>query len=645
MLEISSKQRHQRMRAENPWWAGGEIRDDYRNLKPRAYFERFARLVEETSVHRAVVLMGPRRVGKTVLLHHVIERLLDSEEYKARDIGYISLDHPLYTRLSIEDAAVEIRKASRNPGGPRMLILDEIQYLADWKRHLKAFVDAHPSVKCVVSGSAAAALRLKSVESGAGRFTDFLLPPLTFHEFLDLQGIEGLVEHEEPDGPYAVNDIEELNRHFVDYVNFGGYPEAVSSPAIRSDPARYIGTDIVEKVLLRDLPSLYGIQDVQELNALFMTLAYNTAEEVSLEALSRQSGVTKPTLRRYLEFLEASFLIKVIHRIDDNARSFKRATRFKAYVTTPALHCALFGPVAEDDPEMGPLAETAVFAQWFHSETHRSLRYARWQGGEVDLVHLDRRQRPDWGVEVKWSDGYLQRSGELSGLTRFTSRHPRVTPYATTRTHRRIGAPWLGEGRLDFIPTSLYCYMVGENAIRDPSPDAPWIALPDDSTTDTKEMEMAHIMNTAEAEAGRTLLETMEAGTKGEAVDPEAIERIVKRAIRTLNRTATPGKIPTNITIVWRAAIGRACAMLRDGPWAGSGTLAAAPEGSDICIEAAGMTVLEKLAEELNKVEQDPGQTVREALDVGLKAYAGKNDGGRRLLEEASHTLMGQSIR
>ena len=85
--------------------------------------------------------------------------------------------------------------------------------------------------------------------------------------------------------------------------------------------------------------------------------------------------------------------------------------------------------------------------------------------------------------------------------------------------------------------------------------------------------------------------------------------------------------------------------MLRDGPWAGSGTLAAAPEGSDICIEAAGMTVLEKLAEELNKVEQDPGQTVREALDVGLKAYAGKNDGGRRLLEEASHTLMGQSIR
>lgn len=489
MREISSELRQQRIRAENPWWAGDGIRDDYRKLKPRAHFERFARLVEETSVRRAVVLMGPRRVGKTVLLHHVIRRLLDRGEYKPRNIGYVSIDHPLYTRLSFEKTADEVRRTSRGPEGPRMLIVDEIQYLPDWERHLKAFVDSYPTIKCVVSGSAAAALRLKSTESGAGRFTDFLLPPLSFHEYLDLQDIKGLVEHEEPDGPYTVDDIEKLNRHFVDYVNFGGYPEAVSSPSIHSDPARYIGTDIVEKVLLRDLPSLYGIQDVQELNALFMTLAYNTAGEVSLEALSRQSGVTKPTLRRYLEYLEASFLIKVVHRIDRNARRFKRATRFKVYLTTPALHCALFGPVAEDDPEMGPLAETAVFAQWFHSAIHRSLCYARWQDAEVDLVHLDRRQKPDWCVEVKWSDGYLRRSAELSGLEELTNRHPGVTPLATTRTVMEAGVPWLGEGRLDFVPTSLYCYVVGDNAIRDPSPEAPWVALPGNPAAGSEEGE------------------------------------------------------------------------------------------------------------------------------------------------------------
>ena len=95
-------------------------------------------------------------------------------------------------------------------------------------------------------------------------------------------------------------------------------------------------------------------------------------------------------------------------------------------------------------------------------------------------------------------------------------------------------------------------------------------------------MMKVHVMNTAEANAGRTLLETMEAGTKGEAVDQQAVDRIVMRAIRTLNRTAAPGEVPTNITIVWRAAIGKACAMLRDGPWEGSGTLTAAPQGWDI---------------------------------------------------------------
>ncbi len=299
------------MRAENPWWDGGEIRADYRALNPRAYFERFAHLVEETGVHRAVVLMGPRRVGKTVLLHHVIARLLTGGKYGSRDVGYISLDHPLYTRLSIEEAADEIRHASENPDGPRVLILDEIQYLADWERHLKAFVDVHTGVKCVVSGSAAAALRLKSMESGAGRFTDFLLPPLTFHEYLDLQGIGSLVDHRPKPGEpvkheYWTDDLAGLNRHFIDYLNFGGYPEAVSSPAIRSDPARYIGADIVDKVLLRDLPSLYGIQDVQELNALFMTLACNTRPAryrwtpfpSSPACPSRRSGDTSSTWRR-----------------------------------------------------------------------------------------------------------------------------------------------------------------------------------------------------------------------------------------------------------------------------------------------------------------------------------------------------------
>ena len=472
MLGVSSEQRRTRMRADNPWWEGGGIRSDYRTLKPRAYFKRFMQLVMQTDVHRAVVLMGPRRVGKTVLLYHVIGHLLDSGKHTAQDLGYVSLDQPLYMRLSIEEVAEEVQEASGSSSGLKFLFLDEIQYLPDWERHLKVFVDTHPEIRCVVSGSAAAALRLKSTESGAGRFTDFLLPPLTFYEYLDLQNITGLVEHGIPGRQYTVHNLKELNRHFIDYVNFGGYPEAITSPAIRSDSSRYIETDIVDKVLLRDLPSLYGIQDVQELYTLFTTLTYNTAGEVSLESLSQNSGVAKSTIKRYLEYLEAAFLVRVIHRIDRNARRFKRAHHFKVYVTTPTLRCALFGPIEENDPEMGPIAETAAFAQWFHSSLN--LHYARWRGGEVDIVHLDKRQKPDWCVDIKWSDRYAKRPQELKSLKNFTKQHPNVNALITTRNIEKGNVTWPSKARLDICPTSTYCYTVGHRAILYPYADTPW---------------------------------------------------------------------------------------------------------------------------------------------------------------------------
>lgn len=479
MRRVPEEQVRNRMRAENPWWDGAGIRDDYAHMKRRAYFERFEQLVAQTDVRRAVVLMGPRRVGKTVLLHHVIQRLLDGGQYDARDIGYVSLDQPLYTRLSIEEIAQELREASGGAQMPRMLLLDEIQYLADWERHLKVFVDAHPEVRCVASGSAAAALRLKSVESGAGRFTDFLLPPLTFYEYLDLQDKSDLVEYAAGGRvEIAHEDIPELNGHFIDYVNFGGYPEAALSSTVRADIGRYIGADIVEKVLLRDLPSLYGIRDVQELNALFTTLAFNTAGELSLEGLSQDSGVSKPTLKRYLEYLEAAFLIKVVHRIDHNARRFRRATRFKVYVTTPALRSALFGPVKQDDEAMGALAETAVFAQWFHASV--DLHYARWRmgrtEGEVDIVHLDKRQKPVWCLDVKWSDRPGQHPEELTSLAEFARRHPDVKVVVTTRTLSRPLSQWPGPGSLDIVPTGLYCCALGHDVIRDPTSVPFWEA-------------------------------------------------------------------------------------------------------------------------------------------------------------------------
>jgi len=263
---------------------------------------------------------------------------------------------------------------------------------------------------------------------------------------------------------FTTKNIEELNKQFVSYLNFGGYPEVVLSPTIQSDPGRFIKSDIIDKVLLRDLPSLYGIGDIQELNSLFTTLAFNTANEISLEALSQTSGVAKNTIKRYIEYLEAAFLVKVVHRVDRNAKKFRRANFFKIYLTNPSMRAALFSPLSEYDNAIGPLAETAIFSQWFHSLT-TTLYYARWQDGEVDIVSLDAEQKPQWVVEVKWSDRYCDHPDELKSLVSFCHDNPlKEPPLVTSKTQTAVrGASGIPIG---FIPASLYFYTVGYNLIR-----------------------------------------------------------------------------------------------------------------------------------------------------------------------------------
>ncbi|HEY4759298.1 MAG TPA: ATP-binding protein [Thermoguttaceae bacterium] len=469
MREVPTEEVIERIRLENPWWNTETIDSDVKKMRPRAYLALFLKLVEMDEPRRALILMGPRRVGKTWLIYHAIQSLIDGGR-DPKKICYVNIQNPLYNGLSLEKLLFLACEAGEmKPQDNLFVCFDEIQYLRDWEIHLKTLVDSYRNVKFVGSGSAAAALKLKSNESGAGRFTDFLLPPLTFYEYLDLLNQTDLVKINIYDGKekradsFSVQEIDSLNEKFIHYLNYGGYPEVIFSEQIQSDPGRFIRGDIIDKVLMKDLPSLYGIQDIQELNSLFQSLTYNTAGEVSLENLSQKSGVAKNTIKRYIEYLESAFLIKVVHRVDRSAKRFQRATRFKVYVTNPSLYCALFKPVGPDDNAIGSLVETAVFAQWFHF-TSEQLYYARWKEGEVDIVHLDSNLKPDFAIEVKWSDAQASDPRDLVSLRRFCSEHRNCSSRVTTRTLRNIIK--LPELTIELMPASLYCFILGYNFIQ-----------------------------------------------------------------------------------------------------------------------------------------------------------------------------------
>ncbi len=469
MREVTESEIKSKMRTDNPWWQDA-AQAKARFPQHRAYFAPFYGLFKKSKAERAIVVMGPRQVGKTVILRQTIEKLIQ-DEIPHRSVFYASIDQPIYTGLRLEKLLqLFCDETGQSVTDPLYVIFDEIQYLKDWEIHLKALVDSYPHIRFAASGSAAAALRMKSRESGAGRFTDFPLPPLTFSEFCQFKDKEPVALIES----FGLETgIQHFNTLFHEYINYGGFPEIVFSPEPERQFPQLIGQDIVERVLLRDLPSIFGISDPQELNRLFVTLAYNTGEEVNLETLSQKSAVSKPTIKRYLEYLEAAFLIHRLYRIDRSAKRFMKETTFKVYLTNTSLRTALFGPALPEDKTYGRLVETAFLGQLIPSPIVNAIYYARWRGGqgEVDFVYLlPGEQEPRWAAEVKWSDRVANRLDEFKGLASFIRNNKKLITddYAVRILSKSVFLKTkIADAKTIIIPASWWCYWESKRNVTD----------------------------------------------------------------------------------------------------------------------------------------------------------------------------------
>lgn len=456
--------------ADNPWWKDLGIDPAPDFPRTREYFPALFALARQRRVRRSVVLMGSRRVGKTVMLLQLVRRLIQ-DGFPADRIFYAPLGSPVYRGQPLE-RLLHLYRQERSCGASdrSVVIFDEIQYLQDWEVHLKVLTDRYPACRFVASGSAGAALKRTSAESGAGRFTDLLLPPLAFAEYLSLRDLENEVVQSDAScaSGYRVLDMDELNRHFVDYLNFGGYPELAMAAGARRRAGRFLRQDLIDGVLLHDLPSLYGIQDVQELNHLLAYVAYRSGQALSPKNLAEHSEAAQDTVRRYLQYLAAAFLTVQVSRVDDVGKTFRRARNFKVYLTNPSLRTALHGPLQQDDEGVGRQAETAVISQWMHSPQASGFRYARWgspNSREVDLVRIrPETQQADWACAIKWSDGHVDEPRKIAGLLEFARKNRLKEACATTRT--RFERKRAGEVLVEYIPTALQCYAVGRDEIQ-----------------------------------------------------------------------------------------------------------------------------------------------------------------------------------
>jgi len=472
---ISDNDLFQRLAFDNPWWDfTDETEIKFRNPTKRAFFPSFVTRVMKAGQGDVLVLAGPLRAGKTVMMRQMVADLIE-RGVKPQNVFYCSMTTPSYTATNLGTLfEMFCRRYRHKPDAELYVFYDEIQYLKDWEQALLKLAKQRPEARFIGAVSAGAPTTISGERTHDGRMDTYILPPLTFLEFMRFRGSEEKLfdlrdgKGAGPRGNVAMRKgaLPHLNAEFHRYVNFGGFLEGVLGQQREGAPApTFIRDGVSDRVLHKDLAGMYGVNDAQELNRLFALLAFNTAREVSMDDLAKASNIAKNTLRKYLDYLEAAFLIRRVARVDRDAQRFQRQVSFKAYLTAPCVYSALFGPVAADDQTFRRLAETALVSQWLGAESVRNLAYASWKDGTIDLMAMDPvTDRPDHVYEIDWRNKYSSPENRPDAIVDFVERNNKdALPYILTHSIARPGM--MRNVDLTLAPLSLYCYWLD----RDPT--------------------------------------------------------------------------------------------------------------------------------------------------------------------------------
>ena len=221
--------------SQNPWLSDGKVPDHLAPPVERPLAKHLWRRVLNRLLKRYLVVLGPRRVGKTTVMYQTVRRLL-RENIPANRILWVRLDHPELMNVKLgEIARFAVQRSKANLKNPVFLFLDELIYAKNWDLWLKTFYDERHPVQIIASSSASAALHSKTRESGAGRWEEISLFPYLLSELLQLKEIEIAAPNEErlsqtiersaSSSPSSKEDMKQARQELI---SLGGFPEILS---------------------------------------------------------------------------------------------------------------------------------------------------------------------------------------------------------------------------------------------------------------------------------------------------------------------------------------------------------------------------------------------------------------------------------
>lgn len=457
------------LRGFNRWWETNEVSDEFfKPIKRFAYYEA-RQAFEHVDIRRHVILTGSRRVGKSTIMYQFIHDLL-ARGVKSKNIIYVSFDHPIL-KMSNMDQIIKAFINNIALDNEIYLFLDEIQYATDWNGWLKTIYDNNPTYRVMATGSASPILHEKMPESGVGRWMQIQIPTLSFYEYLELREIKtpsidkmigptSLINLNEENLRQLMTSLQTLEKHFHRYLLLGGFPEIARTDDI-SYAQRIIREDVVDKVLKRDMVSLFNVRNIDELEKIFIYLCMTTGNIIEATTIASNMEISRATVNKYMSLLEMANLIYIAYPIEMTGKKILKA-KPKVYLSDSAIRNAVLGhgeDVVHDPDQMGMIVESAVFKhiKTFYYNMNPKLGYFRDSTTQKEMDIVLSIPRGKILIEVKYRNDTALKESEA--IVEWSKKDKLNLSILVTKNSEDFGL--IKNAPIMKIPAFVFLYLLG----------------------------------------------------------------------------------------------------------------------------------------------------------------------------------------
>lgn len=351
------------------------------------------------------ILTGGRQVGKSTACKLLIKNCLEKKLFQPKEIFYLPCDEIFDAKELGQTIRLFFEEVSNKPF---LLIIDEITFVKNWDRVIKALADEgyFKQGLCLLTGSDTlilkdAAMRFPGRRGQASK-TDFHLYPLSFADYVKLR--ENKIKI----------DVKKLSNLFQDYLICGGYLKAINdlaqhgkiTQATYSTYEQWIRGDFLKQKKNEEI-----------LMAVLCTLMTTGVSQISYSGLTQKIGlISKDTLIDYCRMLERMDILINLQAFDQNKKQgFPRKDR-KFHFTDPFIYHTILNWLSREGYVSKGPTESMLVEACVASHCHRIAKTFYFKGqGEIDIIWLH--DKTFQAIEIKWSEQL--RSNNLKMLKRF----------------------------------------------------------------------------------------------------------------------------------------------------------------------------------------------------------------------------------